>query len=439
MPDKITPNERELIDAALKRGKKVQKVPRGKSAYQMKWDEEKKGLRYVEAEVANSLRGTSGMMGRSRKTKRDPKVAMRRQRLSDLMRVGKTARQCASALGVEINVIYNDVRELGLKFQRSQSVNVQQRRAEIPAMIEKGLTRGEIADHFKVSVGTISNDADILGLTFPKARRRVYSGVDKAAAIKKDRAARKSQEVKDRRRFKTTPVPLGKAGRVKKHLTGAMYPNRVSDVSDGEAVLKDGRNNSKIGGDVLVGWLKGARIFTLSLEERATCPTSCVLWDSCYGNQMEKARRWRHGPELIERLRVEIAEHCAEHENVLIRLHVLGDFWSEEYLQFWAEMLDKHENLHVFGFTAWPNTSKIGLGVAWLRDQSPRRFMVRTSGMTGQWGSFTIDFPTDQKKIGDAVVCPEQLDAMSGGKRETHCGSCGVCWSSSVPIAFILH
>ena len=53
------------------------------------------------------------------------------------------------------------------------------------------------------------------------------------------------------------------------------------DKSEFENVLKCGRNNSKIGGDVLVGRLRGARIFTLTLEERATCPRSCAMWRAC--------------------------------------------------------------------------------------------------------------------------------------------------------------
>lgn len=58
--------------------------------------------------------------------------------------------------------------------------------------------------------------------------------------------------------------------------------------------------------------------------------------------------------------------------------------------------------------------------------------------------SFTLPFPTDRPMIGDAVVCPEQRDAMNGSERATHCGSCGLCWktggnATGRPIAFVEH
>src|SRR5262249_24811065 len=35
---------------------------------------------------------------------------------------------------------------------------------------------------------------------------------------------------------------------------------------------------------------------TLTLEERATCPTTCRHWRDCYGNKMHRAQRWQRGP-----------------------------------------------------------------------------------------------------------------------------------------------
>src|SRR5690606_37043752 len=49
-------------------------------------------------------------------------------------------------------------------------------------------------------------------------------------------------------------------------------------------LLVSGYNNVKIGNDVRKGLFRGYRIFTLTLEERATCPRSCANWTSCYGN-----------------------------------------------------------------------------------------------------------------------------------------------------------
>lgn len=246
--------------------------------------------------------------------------------------------------------------------------------------------------------------------------------------------------IRDRRRFKSGPVATGEYTKVADlDQAGTIFPTQVLEVSDGEPVLKDGKNSVKIGGDVLVGRLKGAKIFTLTLEERATCPRSCKHWGGCFGNGMQLARRWKHGPELVMRLAEEVSRLCQSHPRVLIRLHVLGDFWSFDYLRFWAEQLDYWDNLYVFGFTAWLPGTKIGDGIVRLRAALPERFMVRTSERTGEWGAFTVDFPTERRFLGDALVCPEQRDANAGGAKEVHCGSCGACWAGSRPIAFITH
>jgi hypothetical protein len=126
---------------------------------------------------------------------------------------------------------------------------------------------------------------------------------------------------------------------------------------------------------------------------------------------------------------------------VLVRLHVLGDFYSVDYVRFWASLVQRHRGLYVFGFTAWGPNTEIGAAIACERDQllPSRRFNVRHSGRTGRWGAFTIDFPTERKTIGDAIVCPEQLSAMAGRDDARHCGSCGVCWSTDRPIVFVEH
>lgn len=262
---------------------------------------------------------------------------------------------------------------------------------------------------------------------------------DKIAARKAERADADAVRVRDRRRFKTTPVPVGEPFKMAAaDATGTMYPTRVMTPGPAEPVLKDGSSNSKIGGDVFKGWLRGARIVTLTLEERATCPRSCAIWRGCYGNGMQHPRRWRHGPELDQAIAREVADLCATHVRVLVRLHVLGDFYSLEYLALWARLLDEHAGLAVFGFTAWPPGTPIGDGVARLRAAVGRRFSIRHSGRSGAWGSFTIDFPTAKARIGDAVICPEQREAMAG-RQGRHCGNCALCWQSDLPVVFVEH
>jgi len=266
----------------------------------------------------------------------------------------------------------------------------------------------------------------------------------------RDKAGRKAWErnnkkrarvLKDRRRIKEAPIATGQGGRTAEQgIEGTMHKRTVLDpATTHHEVLKEGRWNSKIGGDVLVGPLKGAVIYTLSLEERATCPRSCDHWLTCYGNSMQHAHRWKHGKALMARLRQELADLCDEFEHVLIRLHVLGDFYSAAYVCFWDEMLETHENLSAFGFTAHKPGTKLGDLIALTREIHGHHFAIRHSSTQGEWGSFTIDFPTAKRRIGGGLVCPEQANAIDKPELQTHCGNCGACWSGSQNVVFIEH
>lgn len=266
--------------------------------------------------------------------------------------------------------------------------------------------------------------------------------IDQVKAERAKRGREKVAAIRDRRRFTETVAPTGTANRlVPATADRSVFPQAVKEWTPelGECVLKDGAHNSKIGGDVSVGALAGAKIFTLSFEERVTCPRDCRHWRDCYGNSMHRARRWTYSKDLEKIIDLEVRALCAIHEKVLIRLHVLGDFPNFDYLKLWAGLLDDLDNLHVFGFTAWKTDTRIGAGIARLRKAYGVRFAVRTSGMTGEWGAFTLDFPTEQIRIGDAIVCPEQRSAMGDGKKGIHCGNCGACWRSAKPIAFVQH
>lgn len=489
--DGLTAEERAAIEAFPK--ERIQRIPQGVYATgQMAWDPHTGTIRYKDPTEAKRE-----FSGRGRKP--DPKVMERRERVAALARAGRTGQQIADELGIPLQMVYRDCQVVGVSLSREAAARhrhspdvqamrekiraafdgertaeeigrivgaprrtvwdhldalglkappakpgpppdaaIEARRAKIPGLIDEGLSGPEIAERLGITRATLGNDCKVLGVTIPR-RRRKNTGTDRAAGRKASTAERARSKVRDRRRFKTTPVPTGEAFKqAPADATGTMFPSRVQDVGEA-AVLKDGAMNSKIGGDVLVGRLEGAKIVTLTLEERATCPRSCDLWSRCYGNGMQYSVRWRHGPELIEKLAEEIADLCAEYERVLVRLHVLGDFWSVEYVQAWEALLDAHTKLHVFGFTAWGADTEIGREVAAVRAANPDRFMIRHSGRCAPWGSFTIDFPTERKQLGDAIVCPEQRAAMNGTDEGRHCGSCGVCWASDRPIVFVEH
>lgn len=210
--------------------------------------------------------------------------------------------------------------------------------------------------------------------------------------------------------------------------TGTRFKGRVLRVADAGNLLVSGHNNMKLGRDVRKGKLRGYRIFTLSLEERATCPRSCFHWRDCYGNALHMNKRVDHrDPAFLPALAEEIATLCAKKTGVLIRLHALGDFYSVEYVDFWRDMLVKHPRLSVFGYTARQFETPIGERVARLHAWFSRRWAVRYSNGPHSL-SATVSIKTEADCPPDAFVCPEQT-----GKTRC-CATCGACWSTDMNV-----
>ena len=216
-----------------------------------------------------------------------------------------------------------------------------------------------------------------------------------------------------------------------------MYPKSVKLLSDyPHSVLKQSKN-AKLSKDKLPvikkGKFAGYVIYTLTLEERATCPRSCYHWDNCYGNNMMFAHRLQHGSELEQRIKDEIKELCATYKGVIIRLHVLGDFYSELYVMLWAQLLSKYSNLAIWGFTGHAPDSVIGKTIGWVRDRFGERFSVRYSNAPDwQFSANSADLYKPTK--GKSIVCPEQTGAAES------CATCTLCWSApDKQILFVTH
>lgn len=217
-----------------------------------------------------------------------------------------------------------------------------------------------------------------------------------------------------------------------------LFPNTVVEVTESEParLLVSGANNRKLGDVVAKGRFKGYALYGLSLEERATCPSDCAVRDIYYGNGMQMARRHRIGdPDTFyDRLGEEIATLLSAHDGLLVRLHVLGDFPSVEYVANWADLLEEWETLAVYGYTARRKDSDIGEAIAHLKQRFPDRFRIRWSNSDAGDGAFVLDKMPDGPKFGDAIVCPTQTDMTAC------CSTCGLCWESDrQPIAFIKH
>lgn len=215
--------------------------------------------------------------------------------------------------------------------------------------------------------------------------------------------------------------------------TGTKYPKARRDVrSYSYSVLKQQKPNNKIGRLVTKGTFAGKRIFSLTLEERATCPKSCERWLDCYGNNMPFAHRLKHGVELENRLVREIDELCKKYpQGILVRLHVLGDFYSPEYVQLWGKLLAAHPTLAVWGYTHRTDPAcPIHNAIKQIKMNYGLRFFIRWSDVPD------VPDSASHESIAapDAITCPEQIG------RTKNCGTCGLCWNAAAEkIKFIHH
>lgn len=211
-----------------------------------------------------------------------------------------------------------------------------------------------------------------------------------------------------------------------------IFPTRVFDASKLDRVLISGINNAKLGKTITKGPWAGSPFYHLSLEERATCPRSCPVWDACYGNGMPAATRVRYNANLMRALDTQLNGLNQKHPGgFAVRLHVLGDFPDLDYVQAWIGFSDKYKALQIEGYTAHPRTSEIGQAIWQMNLKRPKRWQIRNS--------VALDAPYEAMQVStlwdgastppadmDAIVCPQEL-----GKTAC-CSTCALCWSPAM-------
>lgn len=222
----------------------------------------------------------------------------------------------------------------------------------------------------------------------------------------------------------------------------SMFRKGVKKLDELPNLLVSGHSNVKIGRDVRIGRFKGYWIFTLSFEERRTCPRTCHYWETCYGNNMPYAKRIDHTdlPALTTRLEAEIRKLISQRGRVgiLIRLHALGDFFSVEYVRFWSTMLALFPKLAIYGYTAHSPDSQIGREIERLKLIYQRRFAIRWSN-GGLELDCTVPIQPGAPRPAGAFICPEQMDLSDAHGRAILCATCGLCWGTEKNVAFMEH
>lgn len=227
-----------------------------------------------------------------------------------------------------------------------------------------------------------------------------------------------------------------------------LFPTRVVGPLESPRMLVGGEHNSKLGKRVTKGPWAGMPIYSLTLEERRTCPASCPVWSECFGNAMHHSRRhdaldedfhlalWA---EVVTLYRATMNERTPP-PGLAIRLHVLGDFPSARYVAIWADLLEKLPRLHVFGFSARrPDLDDLASretfrAIEALTAAHWDRFAIRWSRDAAiPQGSVVVDQASTDPNV---IMCPAQT-----GKTAS-CASCGLCWAPAArhrTIGFLRH
>ena len=214
-----------------------------------------------------------------------------------------------------------------------------------------------------------------------------------------------------------------------------VFTSRTAPPGDMDRLLKSGMHNRKIGKRVMAGRWKGADLFTLTLEERKTCPLTCHFWRSCYGNNMHWPARIQTTSEFIPALHDELetlnSHYAKKNQLFVVRLHILGDFYSLAYTYSWADWLEEFPQLRVFGFTAHTYDSAVGIALAHIRAAHPDRFAMRFSRPHTE--SSTMEaLPYAEGRPG-AFLCPAQR------RDDKTCATCAACWESLQHVMFRSH
>ena len=283
-------------------------------------------------------------------------------------------------------------------------------------LFEQNKTHDEMLDELKCSRATL-----LARLAEGGMRRR-----------KRQNGKRKTRHRPHEVLSKTATVPPANNPAVSEGHT--LYPSTVVPVLGVQNLLVAGINSAKLGSRIEKGRWKGFPVYSLTLEERATCPASCRHWRSCFGNSMNLAKRIEHGAALEWRLQHEVALLASRHPGgFAVRLHVLGDFYSVQYVELWRSLIKQYPALHVFGFSArWQSSDPIAVALVQTVLSNWDRFAIRFSNApVDECATVSIEHPGAAPS--DAVVCPQQL-----GKTES-CSTCAFCWQSKRRVAFIQH
>ena len=209
-------------------------------------------------------------------------------------------------------------------------------------------------------------------------------------------------------------------------LKTTIYKNNIFELENYQFKILKPSTNKKLGKKVLKGKYKDYKFVTLTLVERETCPKDCIHWDDCYGNKMPFAHRFSAEDQNLLQKRIYEDLLNSSNQLLLIRLHILGDFFNVKYVKFWSIMLNTFKNIAIYGYTANNINSKIALSRDIAKEiiklnRSEDSHIRFSNDLTNSFSANSYDVVKPVK--GESILCPVQED------KTANCGTCGLCWN----------
>ena len=220
-------------------------------------------------------------------------------------------------------------------------------------------------------------------------------------------------------------------------LNTTIYKTNIHNLNEYKFEILKNSTNIKLGKKVVKGKYANYKLKTLTLVERETCPTDCFHWKTCYGNNMPFAHRIDHEDQNLLQKRIYNELLNSTNKLLLIRLHVLGDFFNVKYVKFWSIMLNTFKNIALWGFTANNINSKISLSRDIAKEiiklnYSEHSHIRFSNDLTNKFSGNSYDIVKPVK--GESIVCPVQEN------KTANCGTCGLCWNQKTQsIIFKTH
>lgn len=209
-------------------------------------------------------------------------------------------------------------------------------------------------------------------------------------------------------------------------LTTTIYKKNIHDLNEYKFKTIKDSTNIKLGKKVIKGMYNNYKLKTVTLIERETCPSDCIHWSDCYGNNMPFAHRMKHNDQNLLQKKIYNELLNSTNQLLLIRLHVLGDFFNVKYVKFWSIMLNTFKNIAVYGYTANNINSKIELSRDIAQEiiklnYSKHSHIRFSNDLTNSFSANSYDVVKPVK--GKSILCPVQEN------KTANCGTCGLCWN----------